>query len=65
MSFQMVIKLLLVSLVCVCLRVCMCFPVSPTLYIISSPSEAEDGGGGKLLSEKLHKYSGYRERGVS
>lgn len=55
MSFQMVIKLLLVSLCG-----CVCFPASPTLYIITSPIEAEDGGGGKLLSEELHKYSGYR-----
>ncbi len=63
MSFQMVIKLLYLS-ACVCLCVCVvctgvCFLASPALYIISSPIEAEDGGGGKLLSERLHKYSGY------
>lgn len=57
MSFQMVIKLLLVIL-CARAERCCEFSKEPTLGIISSPSWAEDKGGGRLISEEFHKYCG-------
>lgn len=58
MSIQMLIKLLLVILC-----VCVCVFSSSAFYIISGPIEAEDGEGGKLLSERLHTYSVYEAVG--
>lgn len=59
----MYVSLSVCVLCCVFARADVCSLASPALYIISSPIEAEDGGGGKLLSERLHKYSGYRRGG--
>lgn len=62
MSFRMVIKLPLVIqrvfLFPVCVCVYACFSMNPTLYIISSPTRGEYGGGGTLLSDELHRYCG-------
>lgn len=64
MSFQMVIKLLLV-IPCVCAVRCCEFSNRPTLGIISSPSWAKDKEGGRLISEEFHKYCGCSRWGVS